>query len=582
MAFDGITVAHLTQELSGALTGGCISRIIQPEKDELYLTIKNNKESKILYMSASASLPLIYLTDSKVQAPLTAPNFCMLLRKHIQGGRITAITQPSLERVIEIAIDHRDELGDPCTRRLIIELMGKHSNIILVNGDNVIMDSIKRVPSFMSSVREVLPGRDYFIPMTQEKVDPLTVSRDTIFENVLSGSGKLSQLIYKRITGISPEAAEEFCYEAGLDGGSPLAAISENEKAHLTDVLMARFKAIAEGQFAAHVVLDEHKEPRAFASLPLTMYADLESVPCDSVSEALRLFYAERNTSTRLNEKSANMRHAVSVALDRVLKKAALQEKQLKDTEKKDKYRIYGELLNAYGYAVENGASSYEAFNYYDNTHLTIPLDPTLTASENAQKYFARYQKLKRTESSLSEQLTATYADKAQLESVLEAIAIAENDADLTAIRLELENSGWLKKKYIKRGKVREEKSKPMFFRSSDGFILAVGKNNLQNDELTFKYANGGDWWFHAKGRPGSHVILKTEGKEVPDRAFEEAGALAAYYSKDSKESPKIEIDYTLRKNLKKTPGGAPGFVIYHQNYSMMAVPTLEGLERIE
>lgn len=577
MAFDGITTAHIVSELRSKLIGGGINRVIQPEKDELYLTIKNNKETFQLYMSANASLPLLYLSEKKPAAPLSAPNFCMLLRKHIQGGRISDIIQPSLERAVTFVIDHRDEMGDPCQKKLVVEIMGKYSNIILLNADDTVMDSIKRVPATMSSVREVLPGRAYFLPQTQEKQDPLTLTEESatvIFNKPL----KVSEAIFKSLTGISPLMAEEFCYEAGIDGGLSCAALSENQKESLSNVLLSRMTDIKSGVFSAQIVL-QNGVPKDFASLPLLMYGDTDSETFDSPSQMLLGFYDRKNKETRMREKSAGLRHQVTTALDRVNKKAVIQEKQLKDAEKKDKYKLYGELLNAFGYSAEPEAKTITVTDYYTNEPVTIPLDPTLTASVNAQKYYERYNKLKRTEAQVTEQLSATYRDRELLESILEAIDKAENDADLNAIRDELIRDGWVKRRIQARGKVREEKSKPMFFRSSDGFLIAVGKNNIQNDELTFKYASGNDWWFHAKGQPGSHVILKTEGKDIPDRAFEEAASLAAHFSK-GKKAPKVEIDYTLRKHVKKTPAGNPGFVIYHTNYSLMAVPDISQLTR--
>ena len=622
MAFDGITTAALTAELSHKLTGGSISRIIQPEKDELYLTIKNQKETYLLYMSANASLPLIYLTDKKVTAPLQAPNFCMLLRKHLQGGRIRNISRPvigedgttilpplsdtdgrtpSLERVIILQVDHRDEMGDPCVRQLVIEIMGKHSNIILVNEAGTIMDSIKRVPSSMSSVREVLPMRPYFIPQTQDKKNPLTLNSEEL-TRILDKPMKTAEAFYRNLTGLSPLAAEEICFEAGIDGGKVTAALSDEERHSLAAAFETRMAEVRDGCFMPQIA-SINGQAKDFACFLLTLYDDAVCEPFESVSDMLAAFYSRKNKETRMREKSAVLRHQVTTALERVGKKAQIQEKQLKDAEKKDKYRLYGELLNTYGYSAGEGAKSLDVINYYTNEPMTIPLDPTLSAQANSQKYFERYNKLKRTEVSVTEQLKQTCEDREQLESILTAIDLAENDADLSAIRRELMADGWIRFKADEggkgagrkgdtkrsggkagkgnKGKVREEKSRPMLFRSSDGFLIAVGKNNEQNDELTFRFAAGNDWWFHAKGQPGSHVILHTEGKDVPDRAFEEAGSLAAYYCK-GRTAPKVEIDYTQKKNVRKTPGAKAGFVIYYTNYSMMAVPDISHLERLE
>ena len=578
MAFDGITTAHIVRELNDKLTGGIISRIIQPEKDELYLTVKNGKETYQLYMSASASLPLLYLSDRKPAAPMTAPNFCMLLRKHIQGGHLISVSQPSLERAVTFTVSHRSELGDACTRKLIIEIMGKHSNIILTDDNAVILDSIKRVPASMSSVREVLPGRPYFLPETRHKADPLTVSRETLTTAILRKPCRTAEALFSSLTGLSPLMAEEFCYEAGLDGGLSTQSLTDEDRERLADVVLRAAEAVRESRFRAFLVYEEGRAAE-YASLPLRMYDGSQKEAFDSPSAMLQTYYRRKNKETRMREKSAGLRRQATTALERVIKKADIQSRQLADAGKKDTFRLYGELLNVYGYQIPEGSRSAVLNNYYTNEDITVPLDPTLSAAANAQHFFERYNKLKRTEIQTTEQLSAALHDRECLESILEALDKAENDADLEAIREELVSKGWAKKRSSRDKGFRREKSKPMLFRSTDGFQIAVGKNNIQNDELTFRFANGGDWWFHAKGQPGSHVILRTEGREVPDRAFEEAASLAAYYSKGRK-APKVEIDYTLRKNVKKTPAGDPGFVIYHTNYSMMAVPNNDHIPR--
>ncbi|HUM83160.1 MAG TPA: NFACT RNA binding domain-containing protein [Lachnospiraceae bacterium] len=578
MAFDGITTAAVVYELNKTLTGGGISRIVQSEKDELLLTIKSNKTAYRLLMSASASLPLIYLSSENKQAPLSAPNFCMFLRKHLQGGQILSVTQPSLERVIIFRIQHHDELGDLCEKKLIIELMGKYSNIILTDEKDVILDSIKRVPSSMSSVREVLPGRPYFIPGADEKVNPLTCEEDVFSERIDTVSYDIVKALYSIFTGLSPAASQEFIYEAEVEPRKTARELTQSERAALFRVFSSHMDDIKNGRFLPNVVYEEG-EPCEYAAYPLKIYSSLDSKPFSSMSLLLENYYAEKEAVTRIRQKSSDLRHVTATALDRTNKKCALQEKQLQDSEKKEKYRIYGEMLNTYGYEAEEGAKKLSVINYYTNEPLEIPLDPTLTASQNAQHYFERYNKMKRTSEAARVQLEASKADRDQLEACLTAIDLAENEADLSEIRRELTEYGFVQRKGIQKGKVREEKSRPLSFISSDGFHMYVGKNNFQNEELTFKYASGNDWWFHAKGIPGSHVIVRCGGKEVPDRTFEEAGALAAWFSKGRK-APKVEIDYTLRRNLKKTNGGKPGFVIYHTNYSLMAVPDISGIRR--
>ncbi|MDO4621118.1 MAG: NFACT RNA binding domain-containing protein [Lachnospiraceae bacterium] len=582
MAFDGITVAGIVRELKDTIEGGGISRIIQPEKDELLLQIKSHKTPYLLLMSANASLPLIYLTDTKKEAPLTAPNFCMLLRKHIQGGQIVSVTQPSLERLIVLEISHRDELGDLRTKKLIIELMGKYSNIIFTDENNMIIDSIKRVPASVSSVREVLPGKTWFIPEQAGRKDLLSMTSLEELASVLGGtSQEITRAVSQSFIGIAPIYAEEMVFEAGIDARKTWQDLTALEQASLCSVLLEKAAAIRNGEFAPHIVL-KNDEPVEFGMLPYRMYAhepySVES--CESAGDMIRNYYGAKERLTRIRQKSADLRHVTSTALDRINKKFQLQEKQLKSTEKKDKYRIWGEMLNTYGYSAEDGASSLTCLNYYDNTEITVPLDPTLSTSENAQKYFARYNKLKRTAEAMDGQLEETAADREQLESILTAIDLAETEGDLKQIRTELQDFGFVQRKaLVKKGAKREEKAAPYSYTSSDGFEILVGRNNYQNEELSFKIAGNSDWWFHAKNAPGSHVIVRTQGREVPDRTFEEAGALAAWYSSKQK-APKVEIDYTLRKNLRKKNGGKPGFVIYHTNYSLMAEPDISALKR--
>lgn len=577
MAFDGIVVANLVAELNQTILNGRISKIAQPEADELLLTIKTNEGARRLALSASASLPFVYLTDSNKPSPMTAPLFCMVLRKHIANGRITAIRQPGLERIIQFEIEHLDEMGDLCKKLLIIELMGKYSNIIFCENTLKIIDSIKRVPAQVSSVREVLPGRDYFIPDTQSKLNPLTVSQEQFFDTVCEKPMSLSKALVSSFTGISTPSANEICHRASLDADDATASLSADLRLHFYHVFDHVMNDIRENHFSPCIIY-QGDEPVDFSALLPTQYQDLTIQQEFSISVVLETYYAKRNSYTRIRQKSADLRRHITTLLERNQKKLVLQEKQMKDTEKKDKYKIYGELLNTYGYQAVEGASSVEVLNYYTNQPMNIPLDPTLSPLLNAQKYFARYNKLKRTAEALSTQLEGTRMEIAHLESILNALDIAETEDDLSQIREELVTYGYLRRKNT--GKKKSIKSKPFHYRSSDGFDIYVGKNNFQNDELTFKFANGGDWWFHAKGMPGSHVIVRTEGKELPDATFEEAARLAGYYSK-GRDNEKVEIDYLQRKNVKKPNGAVAGYVIYYTNYSMAITPDIKNIEKI-
>lgn len=579
MAFDGITIANIVSELNHTIVGGKINKIAQPEADELMITVKNNRIQYRLFLSASASLPLIYLTGENKQGPLTAPNFCMLLRKHIGSARILSVTQPGLERILIFELEHLNELGDICRKKLIVEIMGKHSNIIFCQEDDTIIDSIKHISANMSSVREVLPGRTWFIPHTQDKMDPLSMSREAFTETVFGKNLPVFKAVYTSLTGFSPLIAEELCVRSGIDPKRQAQELEETEKETLwqtTDDLVDRIRR----QDFSPVIVYQEEEPLEFAAFPLTKYQDQKSVSYESISQVLESYYSMKNKITLIRQKSADLRRIVTTAIERTSKKYELQQKQQKDTEKKEKYRIYGELLNTYGYHLEEGARSLEALNYYTNEMITIPLDEHLSAAENAKKYFDRYTKLKRTEEALNELLEETRSDLEHLESIRTSLDIALDEDDLVEVREELMEYGYLRRKGSS-GKKKKIVSRPFHYRSSDGFDIYVGKNNFQNDELSFKFASGNDWWFHAKGQPGSHVIVKSNGEELPDRTFEEAARLAAFYSK-GRQAPKVEIDYTQKKNLKKPNGAKPGFVIYHTNYSMIAEPKIHEIEEIK
>ena len=595
MAFDGLFLSALVSEFKTTISGGKISKIVQSEKDEIQLTIKKEKQQFFLHLSANPSIPLVYLSDKGKTAPLTAPNFCMALRKHIGNGLIQDITQASrnlpeqgLERVLLLHISHRDELGDIGIKYLSIEIMGKYSNIILLKEDFTILDAIKRISSAQSSVREVLPGRKYFIPdqfkkenllcfpleslqaLLENKKNPNT-GRDSDMEN-------LSDLLFQSFSGLSPLSAREISLDAGLPIDKDMDSLSASDFESLSDAIRRLRLRISEGDFSPQI-LYENEKAFDFSALPVQQYKGNPAFHADnfrSPSELLTFYYGGKEKEDRVRQKSADLKKQCSTLLERVSKKLSLQEKQLKDTEKKERFRIFGELLTTYGYSLKGGEKELVCENYYNGQEEHIPLDESLSPIENAKKYFEKYDKAKRTEMNLSTQVKESKNTLEHLQSILNSLSTAENAEDLEDIRREMGEYGYMKPISQKKKKERkEDKSSPRIFRSSDGYLLYVGKNNYQNEEVSFQIAEGRDFWFHVKGSAGSHVIAKTEGKsleELPDRLFEEAAELAAYFSSE-KESAKVEVDYTERKNLKKVVGGAPGFVIYHQNYSILVTP---------
>ncbi len=588
MAFDGITVACLVDELKRRLMGGRISKIAQPEKDEILLTVKAEENLRLL-ISANASLPLMYLTEENKQSPMTAPAFCMLLRKHFNSARIIDIHQgfgpgESLERTVDFNIEHLDEMGDIKIKHLIVEIMGKYSNIILCDENYKILDSIKRVNSFMSSVREVLPGRDYFLPGTDDKLDPLNMEFEAFKAKVLTKSVALSKAIYTGLTGLSPAVAEGIVEKAGLDGRVPANEIGEDYGLHLFKSIKRVMEVVREGGFKPFILVSEG-EPVDFSVVSLGEDTPGGCVAREyaSISKLLFDFYSEKNAVTAIRQKSADLRKIVSTAVEREAKKLSLQQKQMEDTAKRDKYRIYGELLTAYGYSVEAGSKELKAFDHYSEKEITIPLDTELTPIQNAKKYFERYSKLKRTFEALSVYIEETKASLEHLNSIALSLELATNENDLAQIKKELTDSGYIRFHIQKNGKGNNKakiKSSPMHFVSPEGIHFYVGKNNIQNDELTFGFASNNDWWFHAKGCPGSHVIMQTGNNEVPDVAFEYAGALAAHFSGADKNG-KVEVDYVKKKEIKKPANAKPGFVIYHTNYSLVATTDISALTLI-
>ena len=576
MAFDGITVAALVKEISNLTINSRIYKIQQPEKDELLLTIKGNSNQFKLLLSASATLPLVYVTDESKPAPMTAPNFCMLLRKHLTNARILSVSQPGLERIICFHLEHLDEMGDVCHKKLIIELMGKHSNIIFTEDDDTIIDSIKHISHNISSLREVLPGRKYFIPETSKKLNPLYTNFDEFKTALQEHHMDVSKALYTSYTGLSPLISSELSLRAGIDCERNISSLSDEDFVKLFNTFQNLTDALKTGNFEFNIYY-EKGFPKEYAAVSLSMFKDLEKRTFSSISKLLISFYSEKAARVRILNKSSDLRHLTETILERDVKKLDLQKKQLADTEKKEKYRVYGELINTYGYEVTDGSKSFKALNYYTGEEITIPLDPLLSVKENAKKYFDKYTKLKRTAESLTE-ISKEVSDEIDwLSSIMTSLDIAETEDDLNQIKEELVREGFIRHKSTE--KKKKIASKPLHYVSADGFDIYVGKNNTQNDWLTFEFATGGDWWFHAKKMPGSHVILKTNGREVPDLTFEEAARLAAHYS-SGRGSDKIEIDYLLKKNVKKPAKAKPGFVVYYTNYSMTINDDISGIKQ--
>ena len=470
MAFDGIVISNLTYELNTNLVGGRISKISMPEDNELIFTIKNNAKTYRLLVSASASLPLVYLTDVNKPAPKVAPAFLMLLRKYIGTAKINNIFQMGLERILCFELEHLNELGDLSHKRMYIEIMGKHSNIIFTDENNKIIDSIKRISANMSSLREVLPGREYFLPEELKKKDLLTTELEEFIEILKSKEYPLSKSIYMNFAGISPLIAEEIILRASLLSQAPSTSLGELEYTHLFHTIQNLLEDINTHNFTPNIIY-KGEEAIEFSSISLYSYEGKEykKESFDSVSKMLYDFYSSREAFVLNRQKSSDLRRIVNTALERASKKYDLQEKQLQDADKKDIYRVYGDLLNTYGYSLKGGESSFTTENFYDdNKEITIPLDKNKSAKENAKKYYDKYAKLSRTTKALSEEILKTKNDMEHLQSIQTALEVSSDDESLSQIRQELVDFGYIKKHSS--AKKQKITSHPYHYISSDGY----------------------------------------------------------------------------------------------------------------
>lgn len=577
MALDGITTSAIVSELKSALLGGRIDKIHQPVADEIRMTVRiPGSGAKKLILSANSAHPRIHLTESARENPMTAPLFCMVMRKHIAGGKIIDILQPNFERIVILRVESANEMGDITTKNLILEIMGKHSNLILTDETGKILDSIKRVTHEKSSVREVLPGKAYVFPPSQDKKNPLEAEQDAFLSALhLQEGRKLQEFLYQTYTGISPIMAGEICSRAGLDASH---ACQETSAAEGEALFAAFSKTTAEIKAAAYqpaIYYQENGKIVDFAVLEMTQFRTLRKKEFDSISALLEGFYHERDNAAHIRQKAHDMRKLVINNIERCVKKKEIQIKTRRETKGMELWKKKGELLTANIYAVPQGVTTFKTIDYYEETmpEIEIAIDPAKTPAENAQKYFAKYNKAKRTLAALEVQEKQNEEELLYLESVLNALDAAKEEADLSEIRTELAESGFLRRQVQKKGQQKPKKSKPMRFISSDGYEILVGKSNLQNDELTLRTAEPTDLWMHTKDIPGSHVIIRTGGKsELPETTMEEAANLAAFYSK-AKNSSMVPVDYTQRKNVKKPNGAKPGMVIYLTNKTIYIHP---------
>ncbi|MDR2771709.1 MAG: NFACT family protein [Clostridiales Family XIII bacterium] len=579
MPFDGIVLSAVATRLSELLTGGKIDKIYQPEADELLLHIARGREKYKLFLSSNSANPRVCLVDDYGPYPQNPPAFCMLLRKHIQGGCIARLEQKGTERILECAVETVNELGFSRSKRLTIEIMGKHSNIILLDAQSGrIIDSIKRLSPEVNRYRQTLPGCPYIEPPSHGKLPWYAVSRAQIAAALADGEASAehaAKSILSLAQGIGPRAADELAAEAFAG----MAAMCESPSAEtLTDAILRALQGLAEkaraGSFAPVVYLDRDGKPLDFHALPIvSLESACEALRFDDISAAIDYYYANRIASNRIRQKSADLLKATQNSLDKqFLKKQRLLE-DLAQAENAGQNKLFGELLTANLHVLQPGQKRAILTNYYDGLEIEIPLDPRMSPSQNAQRYYKLYSKAKTAIVEKKARLTETDKEIAYLESVLSFIENAATAEETDALRLELIEAGCLRRN--KRGTAKKQpKPAPPAYTVHGGFRVEVGRNNRENDLITFKKAAGGDLWLHTKDIPGAHVILFTGGREAPAPAVLEAAAIAAWHSK-GRASENVPVDYTLAKYVKKPAGARPGMVIFTNNKTLYVKPGL-------
>lgn len=578
MALDGVAVCALVKEFQEKLMGLRIDKIYQPEHDEIHILFRGLGKSYRLLLTANANVARACFTDEVKPNPAQPPMFCMLLRKQIGGGKVVEVCQPGMERVIEFYIETYNELGDEVVKTLVVEIMGRHSNIILVDEKKRVADSIKRVDFSVSTVRQILPGLIYEAPPAQDKQNPKECGAAEILDVLKAAQPgeKLDKVLLFSFGGISPLIAREISYRALGTADIYMSELDFGKQLDVATEMTRLFAEIKAERFAPCMLTNSQTgKPMEFSAVEIRQYGDLAKVEfSESIAYLADRFYRERDRKEHMAHRSAHLVKLVATNLERCAKKMQLQEKELRDTQKKEKWKQYGELITANLYRMHEGMENVTLDNYFEDgmPQITIPLDVRLSPSQNAQKYFKKYNKAKSAEQELSKQIKLAQDELAYLESVEEELEKAEGETELLEIGDELAEQGYIKR--TQSGKKKKQQiSRPMEFETSDGFLVLVGRNNKQNDILTLKTGRGMDLWFHTKNIPGSHTLLIHDRKrEFSDRAIMEAAQLAAFYSK-ARGSANVPVDYTNVKNVKKPAGAKPGFVIYSTNQTAYVTP---------
>lgn len=556
MALDGIFLYHLKNEIASFAVDSRVDKIHQPSRDEIVISLRSREGNKKLLMSCNADSARIHFTEFAPENPPKPPMFCLMLRKRLTGAWITSIEQDNLERILRINFSGTDELGDKTSYALIIEIMGKYSNIIFIDRDNKIIDCLKRVDESKSHIREILPGVTYVAPPLQNKMNIYTDDISLIKEKILSSNKGVYKVFLETVKGVSPIVCREI--ENGLT--------------------VEEFKKMAENPVPVAVIVET---PKDFTFIDVKQYGNIAKIKrYESFSKLLDSFYYEKVRLMRIKARSSELFKTLAILQERAVRKAVNRQNELDSCKDKDTYKLFGDLISANQYRLEKGMPYYDLENYYDdNKIIRIPADVTLTPSQNSQKYYKEYRKKQIAESKLNDFISQAKAEAEYFDTVIDELSRAKTDSEISEIKEELAAGGYIKKS---QNKNKNTKSlKPMQFKTGDGFNVLVGRNNLMNDKLTLKTAKNYDTWFHVQDTAGSHVVCETSGTEITDTAIHDCAVIAAYFSK-ARESSNVAVDYTLVKNIKKPNSAKPGYVIYDTYKTEYVTPTLEETEKLK
>ncbi|MGI6694703.1 MAG: Rqc2 family fibronectin-binding protein [Christensenellales bacterium] len=572
MPLDGITLGFLARELEAKLIGARVDKAFQPDKDLVILSLRAAGETLRLLISATPGSARMHLSETRYENPAEAPMFCMLMRKHLMGGRVTSIKQLGGDRLIEIRVQSRDELESAREKILYFEAMGKHSNLSMVE-DGRIIDVLRRVSPDMSRVRQMLPGLPFEMPPAQDKLDPGAIEKSVLLRRLEAFPGPLSRFLTEHITGVSRQTAQELALRLA---GVSEALVSELDKPALADRMAALFAALPD-MASPRLLMDGEGKPVDILPFAFLAYPQELQQPTDSLSQAVEARFDTRDRSQRLTQRAASLNKTITNALNKTRRKLALMEEETPTFEQAEELRIKGELITAHLHAIPRGAQAAILPNYYTGEDMEVTLDPTLSPSANAQRYFKRYQKAHTARKLADTHQGKALADIALLEESLYFLERAESSQDISDLRAQLAELGFVRRESGTPSRKKKKADSPFLrFISSDGFLIQAGRNSGQNERL-LKETRGEDMWLHAKDIPGSHVVISSAGRQIPQSTLLEAAQIAAFYSQ-ARGKP-VQVDYTLRKLVRKIPGAGPGQVHYSGEKGITAQATEEEIQ---